>query len=291
MAEFAMKYGPKPQLKARMEQSFLRIETYSANDLSKAGSAIPRLRSDELGAIVLRDVYPADRLNELPRVLENNEPGFMKTDFPPAFKAFFYGMNLNLADRDLAPYFSAEPAFSASLAGLNLGGAPAEERVSSLLSRMDENRPYRAAPGPGPDQRHFFTTLRAHRTGGYIPPHFDNEAALRPTYRYVASMCVSEIYSFVLCLSQAEEGGALDIYDVRSEIEAAAFRNRDGVERKKSLEEAQKVSVRLCPGEMIVLHSSRYLHGVSPVIGARTRWSMCSFMALSRSGEEVYCWG
>ena len=200
-------------------------------------------------------------------------------------------MNLNLADRDLAPYFASEPAFSARLAGLDLGGLPAEARLCSLLSSMDEDRRYRAAPGPQPDQRHFFTTLRAHNTGGYIPPHFDNEAALRPTYRHIASMCVSEIYSFVLCLSQAEAGGALEIYDVRSEEDAAAFRNQDGPARKKALETVQRVSVRLAPGEMIVLHSSRYLHGVSPVIGKRTRWSMCSFMALSRTSEEVYCWG
>ena len=274
-----------------MPPSFLKTETYRANDLGIAGDAIKRLRDDDIGAIILKDVYPAESLARVPAQLATNAPGFVKTEFPPAFCAYFYGINLNLASADLAPYFDTEPAFRAQLRALDLGGPPAQDHICSLLSQLDQNRPYSAAPGPKPGQQHFFTTLRAHLKGGYIPPHFDNEAAVRPTYQHISALCEPDIYSFVLCLDQAEEGGALDVYNLTSQTAAAEFRNQDSRNQKKDLSTIEKESIRLAPGEMIILHSSRYLHGVSPVKGARTRWTMCSFMAISRDGTNAYCWG
>lgn len=274
-----------------MPTSFLLTETYNANALGQAGDAIKRLRDNDIGAIILQDVYPAEELSRLPAQLAVNAPGFIKTEFPPAFFAYFYGINLNLAAPDLAPYFAAEPAFRAQLAALNLGGPPAQDHICGLLSQLDQNRPYSAAPGPNPGQQHFFTTLRAHLSGGYIPPHFDNESAVRPTYQHISALCEPEIFSFVLCLDQAEEGGALEVYNLTSQTDAAAFRNRDGAGQKMDLSTVEKASIRLAPGEMVILHSSRYLHGVSRVQGARTRWTMCSFMALARDGTQVYCWG
>ena len=274
-----------------MPPSFLKIAHFDADDLTTANDAMARLRANDLGAVILRGVYPKEKLADLPAQLATNTPDFIKTTFPPAFCAYFYGVNLNLADRDLDPYFAAEPAFRAKLATLDFGGDPLEARVCGLLSKLDEDRPYGPAPGPDPDQRHFFTTLRAHLTGGYIPAHFDNEAAIRPTYRHIAAQCEADIYSFVLCIDQAEAGGALDVYNITSAQEAQAFRNQDTHQPKRDLSDAEKVSIRLEPGEMVILHSSRYLHGVSKVEGARTRWSVCSFMALTKDGTQVYCWG
>jgi hypothetical protein len=274
-----------------MQPSFLEIETYQADDLTLARSAIARLRDNDIGAIIIKDVYPKQSLAKLPDLLANNTPDFIKTTFPPAFCAYFYGINLNLADIDMVPYFAAEPAFRAKLAALDLGGLPVQDRICSLMSQMDDDKPYGAAPGPNAGEQHFFTTLRAHLTGGFIPPHFDNEAAIRPTYEHIADLCAPEIYSFVLCLDQAEAGGALDVYNLTSQTAAAAFRNRDTPDQKTDLSDVEHVAIRLEPGEMVILQSSRYLHGVSPVQGDRTRWTMCSFMALSKDGSRAYCWG
>jgi hypothetical protein len=274
-----------------MEPSFLKIETYQADDLTQAGTAISRLRDNDIGAILLKDVYPKDSLAKLPVILAENTPDFITTTFPAAFCAYFYGINLNLAESDMTPYFAAEPAFRKKLAALDLGGAPAQDRICSLLSQLDESRPYGAAPGLRPNDQHFFTTLRAHLTGGYIPAHFDNEAALRPTYKHIAALCEADIYSFVLCIDQAEAGGALDVYNLTSKAAAADFRNLDGAGKKKDLSDVESSSIRLEPGEMVILHSSQYLHGVSKVQGDHTRWTMCSFMALARDGTQAYCWG
>lgn len=273
-----------------MHSSFLKIEHYQAGHLDAASTAIARLRKNDIDAIVLRDVYPKDALSKLPDLLTTNAPGFIKTTFPEAFCAYFYGINLNLAEPNLAPYFSAEPDFRKKLAALDLGGVPLQNRICSLLSKLDENRAYSAAPGPS-GAKHFFTTLRAHLTGGYIPAHFDNEAAMRPTYQHIAKLCEPDIYSFVLCIDQAEKGGALDIYNLTSKDAAAEFRNDDHGGQKKDLSSVEKTSIRLAPGELIILHSSRFLHGVSKVEGDRTRWTVCSFMALAKDGKQAYCWG
>jgi len=273
-----------------MPSDFLTVATFDADDIPAATDAMARLRAHALDAVIVKGVYPADALAKLPPQLAENTPDFVKTTFPPAFCAYFYGINLNLAEPDLEPYFAAEPAFRAQLAEVDFGGAPLEQRVTQILSKLDEDRPYSAAPGET-GGRHFFTTLRAHLTGGYIPAHFDNEAAIRPTYRHIAALCEPDIYSFVLCIDQAEAGGALEVYNLTADTDANAFRNHDTGRPKHDLAGVEKESIRLQPGEMIILHSSRYLHGVSKVEGGRTRWSVCSFMALAKDGSQVYCWG
>ena len=54
----------------------------------------------------------------------------------------------------------------------------------------------------------FFATLRGHLDGGYIPPHFDNEQSLRPSYRHIARQARSDVFSYVLTLAAAERHAA-----------------------------------------------------------------------------------
>lgn len=114
---------------------------------------------------------------------------------------------------------------------------------------------------------------------------------MRPTYQHIAKLCEPDIYSFVLCIDQAAKGGALEVYNLTSKDAAAEFRNDDCGGRKKDLSTIEKTSIRLAPGELVILHSSRFLHSVSKVEGKRTRWTVCSFMALAKDGTQVYCWG
>ena len=52
-----------------------------------------------------------------------------------------------------------------------------------------------------------------------------------------------------------------------------------------------EINIRLAPGDLVLFNSGRYLHRVVPVGGARTRWTVCSFMAEARDGQSVHCWG
>ena len=262
---------------------FFRYETVDA-DASDTGRPLAALRAGELHAVLVRGVYPAAQMPQAVERLEANTPGFVRSSFPDAFKAFFYGLNLNLAS-DLDTYFAAEPAFRASLTGF----LDIERRVTEVLSRLDTCS-YGAAPGPG-DQRYFFTTFRAHATGGFIPPHFDNESAVRPSYRHLRTLIKPSIFSFVLAFSRAEAGGALEFFNLTAEDHAEAFRNIDGPAPPPSVEDHEKVSIRLAPGDMILVNSGGYLHRVTPVEGPRTRWTACSFMAESETGGHVHCWG
>ncbi|MEM1313749.1 MAG: 2OG-Fe(II) oxygenase [Pseudomonadota bacterium] len=273
------------------DPGFLKVEERSA-DGPPVADAMDRLRADRLDALVIHDVIAPEALARMAAALEANAPGFVRTEFPGPFRSFFYGMNLNLSDPGLEDYFAAEPAFAAALETLAAPGAPAPHaRVAETLSRFDQGRAYVAAPGPEAGRRHFFTTLRGHRPGGYIPVHFDNEQADRPTYRHVAPQIESDIFSFVLTLAEAEAGGQLELFNLRADAHSGDFRNVDGGRAEIDLETLERVALPVPAGSMVLVNSGQLLHRVTLVEGARTRWTMCSFMALEKGGARVLCWG
>ena len=100
-----------------------------------------------------------------------------------------------------------------------------------------------------------------------------------------------KLFSFVLAFSQAEQGGALEIFNLQPERDGQRIAVGDRSAVVPDLDAAEKVSFRLDPGDMILFNSGRYLHRVTPVMGAKVRWTACSFMAESRSPGRVYCWG
>lgn len=278
-------------LSAHKAGGFLTIETHSAEGPACA-DAIERLRADEIDALILADVVPAAALPVLVDQLETNGPAFVVTDFPGPFRSFFYGMNVNLSPPDLTEYYAQEPRFAAALERLSVAaGLDLVERAASALSRFDRGRPYVAAPGPEPDQRHFFATFRGHKTGGYIPAHFDNEQAKRPSYRFLAPQIRSDIFSYVLTLAEAEAGGQLELFNLRADTHADAFKNVDGGRGSIDVDSLERAAIAVPAGSMVLVNSGRMLHRVTPVQGPRTRWTLCSFMALARGGDKVLCWG
>ena len=284
-------WQPQPSGTTHRLAGFLNILDLGAADVQKHGDALDRLRSGELQAVVIANCLSPGLLPQLVDRLERNDPPFLKTWFPPAFHACFYGRNLNLTDLDEVDYFGDSERFHAHLAELLPAGPTLSERLQRLLSELDHGRPFAAAPGPAPGQRYMFTTLRGHFSQGYIPAHFDNEMRLRPSYRHLAGIVERHILSFVLAFSQAESGGALEVFDLRCDPDDARFLNDDHVLAKPDTAALASVSFALPPGSMIVLDSGRFLHRLTRVVGAQTRWSACSFMARSVSGDATWCWG
>lgn len=101
----------------------------------------------------------------------------------------------------------------------------------------------------------------------------------------------ADLFSYVLAFSVAEAGGELEVFDLRHG--GRPFRMAHGEDDASGLvlTGVDSVKFRLGAGDMLVFNSGRYLHRVTPVVGATTRWTACSFMAESRTGEHVYCWG
>ena len=272
---------------------FLDVLDVDAADVPAHPDALPRLRRGELQAVVVHGVYGADTLATLVRRLQQHDPPFLRSSFPAPFHAGFYGRNLNLC-ADLAGYFREAAAFNTHLQELGPPTAPLHRRVGELLAALDGGRPLLAAPGPQPGQHYMFTTLRHHDRGGYIPPHFDNEVMLRPSYVHLAQTVQAHIVSFVLALTQAQRGGALEVFDHHCAPHEAVLINDDRARAASARPDtAGLASVRfsLPPGCLIVLDSGRWLHRLSPVEGDISRWSACSFIACSRDDRVQLAWG
>ena len=271
---------------------FLRVLEIDAQDAAGHGDAFERMRGGKLDGVIVRDVYPPDVLARVVERLERHDPPFLETSFPAPFKSSFYGRNLNLTHPDLSGrgYFAEAARFHEHLDALFWPSSGLVARVGVILAELDAGRPFIAPPGLEPGQRYMFTTLRAQREGGFIPPHCDNEHAFRPAYAHLLPLIDRHLMSFVLAFTMAEAGGALEVFDLRFESLAPRLMNDD---RAVPIDTAGVASVRfrLPPGAMIVLDSGRYLHRVTPVIGPHKRWTACSFMARSRTRDATYCWG
>ena len=269
---------------------FLRLIEIDATEAPDHADAYDRIRSGALQAVIVHNVYRQEVLAPVLEQLERNDPAFLQTWFPEKFRSWFFGRNLNLAEPDLRGYFDEAAQFGAQLASLFPRGMALAAHVGGILSALDHGRRFVAPPGPDTGQHYMFTTLRAHQEGGYIPPHFDNEQALRPSYAHLRSLVEPHMTSFVLTLDRAGGGGALEVFDYWCDPANAVPINRDGAARP-DVEGLESVAFRIPAGAMIILDSGRYLHRLTPVEGMRKRWTACSFMALSRRGDAMYCWG
>ena len=269
---------------------FLRFIEIDASEAPAHADAFRQIRTGALQAVVVHNVYDAGTMAAVVDRLERHDPPLMKTYFPEQFHAWFYGQNLNLADPGLTDYFEQARQFNSQINELFPAGQGLAARVGGILAALDEDRPFVAAPGPAPDLEYMFTTIRAHLDEGFLPPHFDNEQAMRPQYRHLHSIAELHMTSYVLTFSAAEIGGTLDVYNLQCDPETAMPLSHDEAEHP-DVSKMEPASFAIPSGSMIVLDSGRYLHSVAPVRGTRKRWTACSFMSLSRGREATYCWG
>lgn len=271
--------------------SFFRTVAITASEARQSPRLLARLRQGEIEGVIVKGVYDRETCEAVRATLEAGRHGLIRTDFPAKFAAFFYGINLNLTHPDLKDYFAEVPGFREALSRLLPGELDLEQRLTRLMSDLDQGANYAVAPGPQPGLTYMFTTIRAHLPGGYIPAHFDDEQAERPSYRHLMSLIRMKLFSFVLTFAKPQEGGALEIFNLQPETQGQRIAVDDRSAAKQNLDSVEKVSFRLDPGDMIIFSSGRHLHRVTPVSGAKIRWTACSFMAESRTPGQVYCWG
>jgi len=276
---------------ARTVGSFFGLLEIDVTEAAGHPGACDHLRRGDLHGVLVHHVYGPDVLGEVVDRLERHDPPFLKTWFPQEFRSWFFGRNLNLAPSDLRDYFREAAEFHEHLRCLFPPGMGITDHVAGILAQLDQRRPFVAAPGPEPGSRYMFTTLRAHLEGGYIPPHCDNEQAIRPSFRHLRTLVELPMLSFVLALTLPEAGGALEVYNYRPEPLTEPPKTGALARARPKREELDAVSFRIPPGSLIILDSGRYLHQVSPVAGPRKRWTACSFMALNRDRDAMYCWG
>src|SRR5580698_5764185 len=195
--------------------SFFPTATVAAEEAGKSPHILTQLRAREIDGIIVKQVYDRAICDGVCAELESGRHGLIRTDFPAKFAAFFYGINLNLTHPDLREYFAEAPKFRDGLERLLPGERGLQGTLTHLMSDLDQGTGYAPAPGPQPGSSYMFTTIRAHLPGGYIPAHFDDEQAARPSYRHLLSLIQMKLFSFVLAFSQAEDGGALEIFNLK----------------------------------------------------------------------------
>lgn len=267
---------------------FFKLLELDAADAADHPDAFERLRRTDIHGILMHGVYEAEELATLGERLRQHDPRFLRTSFPEEFLSWFYGRNLNLAHPDLEGYFEEAQMFNAQLEELFPADRGVRGYLTGLMEQLDGGRPFRAPPGLRSSQRYMITTLRCHMEGGFIPAHLDNEFALRRSYRHLRELVEPPILSIVLALAAPDAGGELKIYDFRQDT-TGNFESSGPVEVDMSTLDA--VSFRIPEGSAIIIDSGRYLHEVTPVIGTRPRWTLCSFMALNNDHSAMYCWG
>ncbi len=253
--------------------------------------AIERLRQGELHAITVRGVYSPNQMRELVGQLEAANEHVLKTYFPEDFKGWFFGQNLNLLTKSMGHYFEQAEVFSKQLNGFFEEGRGPTSHLADVLEALDVQNEYSAAPGPDLDQAYMFGTIRGHGEGGYIPPHFDNEVQMRPSYEHLSTLVEAKIYSAVLLIGEPEAGGALELFNCEMSEYMNDFRNVDTIEREPDTGQFESIELPTNAGDLLIVDSGRYLHRVVPVRGTTIRWSLCSFMAKSVDRASVYCWG
>ena len=272
-------------------EPFFTLLDVDAGDVDQHASAIAELRAGTVTGIIVRNIYDTTFMDSVAGRLECHDPPFHKTWFPEKFKSWFYGQNLNLMQTDPDSYFHDAEHFHLQMRDLFPEPPGIETRLMKLLSRLDGNRPYRAAPGPEPGQNYMITTFRGHGEGGYIPAHCDNEQSHRPAYEHLATLVSSHMYSMVLLIGKPDDGGLLEVFDYRVEPQDSRLMSDDAITNKPDISQLSSVSFQLNAGDMIIVDSGRYLHRVTPTVGNKTRWVACSFMAHARERNAVYCWG
>ena len=277
----------------RVVGSFFNLLEIDVTQTPAHPGAIDGLRRGELHGVIVHRVYDQTILRDVVERLERHDPPFLKTWFPQEFHSWFFGRNLNLTPHDLGGYFAESRIFHEHLQALFPPSRGITDHVAGVLSHLDHGRPFVAAPGSEPGSHYMFTTIRAHLEGGYIPPHCDNQQAIRPSFRHLRTLVDPHMISFVLALTLPEAGGALDVFNSRPEpLSAPPMAGAPASSRpRQEREPLEAVSFRIPPGSMMIVDSGHYLHQVSPVVGPRKRWTVCSFMALNRDKSAVYCWG
>jgi hypothetical protein len=270
---------------------FFHLRNIYAEQAQQSPDTFEQLRTGNIQGALVDGVFTEAEVDALVDRFQKHSPPFPKSWFPTRFNSFFYGQNLNLAEPDLQDYFLQAKIFDKQLKMLAAEGLDLVGRISAVLSALDNNGEFIAAPGPGSDDNYMFATIRGHLPGGYIPPHSENEYPRRRSYTHLRSIADAHIYSYILAFTLAESGGELEIFDSARTI---AMNRDDSIKQSEDeldLSQCASARFRIPPGSMFLFDSGRYVHQLRTIEGARTRWTISSFMAKSLSADSMLCWG
>lgn len=269
---------------------FCHIEEYDYRDLTEASDGLNQLRQQKTQAILIHNVLSDSELESIMSDLSSHTTPFVTSHFPEPFKSHFYGVNVNLCPPDLTEYFHEAETFQQQLSTYPDNHFNLQQRIQNVLSSIDNGRQVSAAHSEEYHQDYMFMTFRHHEPQGYIPAHCDNEFFVRPSYEELCELCQPDIYSYVLCLAEPESGGRTLIYDYTQPNVSHTLMSSDR-RQKPDTSVLEHEAIATPAGSMLVFDSGRYLHSLEHIGGNQSRWTTCSFMALTKDESTLYCWG
>jgi hypothetical protein len=240
-----------------------------------------------LGAVV-RGVVPADAAEALCVALESGALGVPRFE-SEHYGGYSYGQMLIVSPEDLSGYF----ANAGAMRGIAAAGISFESRIIEVLTSLAGGKPIELAAGPG-NAAYSPLAVRVVTSSGSIAVHCENETVRFPAFRHLSTMIdTRDQLSFYVPLRLPAAGGELHVYPLRFGEPGGNAMGR----MKRSYREIgdRLASVRATVpgvgvGDLWIFDAGRYYHGVTPVTGDRSRWTLGGFLARSRNADRVYYW-
>lgn len=164
------------------------------------------------------------------------------------------------------------------------------EAITSALARHAGGRPVEVLHATN-GRRFAPFTVRRLGEGKGIGLHHDLHTSLAMFKDLAPLLDTSTLVSYVVTLQGPDAGGELCVYDVAPDTPNAP-KMPNGYQWDLPAVESRfgSVKVKTGAGDLFVFASARCLHRVSPVEGARARFTMGGFLALSKDRSRVLYW-
>jgi hapalindole-type alkaloid chlorinase len=274
------------------DEPFPRVLDVDADAVRAQVDLFDRLRRLDLHAVRVRGAFSPSLAAAVVGRLESDAFAVKSADAPPEGEPVqLFGQPVQWAASDLREYLRTAERFRAASKSL-WQGIDYEGRVCELLGALTCDRPVEVVRAEG-GAAYTPSTIRSVAPGGSIPPHVENHQLDSPGCTDLRERIDrAALMSFFSLLSAPDSGGLLGMYSMTVDDFARSPDAGAGqVELRRELTRYRLGYIALEPGDMLVFNSGRFFHTVTPVSGARRRWTIGGFLALSRGGESVRYWG
>lgn len=274
--------------------SFVQVFDVDVDDLHHFPNGLDDIRQERLQGLLIRNVMPADFCAEVVARLERKEIPFLELSFQKTYGAHLLGRPVDMSDPGLTQYFRESREFREACRKLFQGGPDYESRIEDVCKRIGGGRSVQVPPARAPDEGSYISsTIRILPPGGTIGVHCGNEAMYRQTYNHLNTIIENvDQLSFFLTLNAPEGGGELVIFSLRHDAIEPSMMNKEGTRCyvDNVIDRYQKVAVRPRTGDLLIFDGGRYFHLVSPVLGAKIRWTIGGFIGFGRDDKSLYYW-
>lgn len=187
---------------------------------------------------------------------------------------------------DFEEYLGGVDAYRERIESLMPG---AEAQIKGLFSRVFPNHSVELAYSV--DGRPYpMTSIRNVPAEHELPAHYEREQFFQPGYAdLLPRLDKSTLYAWFVQISAAEEVPAMVLYDLPVTGEMPHFTVDQMRRMREKIERFRRFRLPLAQGDLFFFDAGRRYHRVAHV-GARNRWTLGGFAALSGSGEKLWVW-